>query len=1090
MTKTLSGTITTEVALSVLADDPATVVAGALLSGGIAAYNLTAPWTIGIAGSVTGIGVVVHSIGTVTVASSGGINALAPSNYGVYLEQGGTVINHGRILGVGAVAAGRVATIINYGLMNGSSTGLFGVAAGYGRITNAASGTISGRTGVGHVTTVVNAGIITGAAYAVKLAQGSTDRLVADPGAVFTGTVTGGNAIGSASVSTLELAFGFGVGTLSGLGTQFVDFANVAVDGQASWYLSGSNTVIAGATVTDGGLVTLAGSLTVAGLLVNNSLFTGATGAAGTYSSTGDGGAGGLGLGSLTVTGTLTNSPGGTIQGGAGGGGGASTSSVRVNDYGGSGNAGSAGILISGGLLNNAGAIAGGAGGSGGASVHSFGGVGGRGGTGIVITAGSAFNAGLVTGGAGGAGAGISAQGAPQGGAGGYGVQISGGMLTNTGTIAGGVGGPMGGFGLFNGGLGAQGIEITGGIVLNQGSVSGGTGGAVGGYGGLGVAATAGTLINQGRITAGANDTTAGNFGPGAPGVQLMQGATLIDAGYIAGGLGSKSRGVAVALLGSTRLILEPGAKLVGGVEAAPSATVLELSISPGTAAGTLAGIGSAYKGFTQISVDPAAAWTLTGAANSIGSYGALTNSGQLTLASGTLADSGALTNDGTILLDAATMTLASLSGTGQVTIGAGSTLSITGTVSAGETIAFASGSGALTITPPAFAGVIETLQTGDQITLSGVTDATSAFISAPGTLAVARASHPAILLNTGSGSYPGLSASIANGNALTLDIPCFLRGTLIRTERGERRVEDLKAGERVITLSGRPRPIVWMGRGRKSIRRGRRGAATPILVTRNALADGVPFADLRLTKGHSLFVDGVLIPAEFLVNNRSIRWDDHAQTVEFHHVELDAHDVLLANGVPSESYRDDGNRYLFMNPNPSWDRRPEPPCAPVLTGGPIVDAIWRRLLGRAGPRPEAVLTRDPDLHLLADGRRVRPRRHRHGATFALPRAPREAWIISRAAVPAELGLARDFRPLGVAVRQLTVWQGRRVRALDVADCRAIPGFHDYEPDQRLRWTNGAAPLPAPLLAGLAEPVEIELMFGGQTWYPHEGPPA
>ena len=67
---------------------------------------------------------------------------------------------------------------------------------------------------------------------------------------------------------------------------------------------------------------------------------------------------------------------------------------------------------------------------------------------------------------------------------------------------------------------------------------------------------------------------------------------------------------------------------------------------------------------------------------------------------------------------------------------------------------------------------------------------------------------------------------------------------------------------------------------------------------------------------------------------------------------------MLLANGAPAESYRDDGNRWLFQNANPGWADPgwvnpgwglvAQEPCAPVQTGGRVVDAIWRRLLDRA----------------------------------------------------------------------------------------------------------------------------------------------
>jgi hypothetical protein len=56
-------------------------------------------------------------------------------------------------------------------------------------------------------------------------------------------------------------------------------------------------------------------------------------------------------------------------------------------------------------------------------------------------------------------------------------------------------------------------------------------------------------------------------------------------------------------------------------------------------------------------------------------------------------------------------------------------------------------------------------------------------------------------------------------------------------------------------------------------------------------------------------------------------------------YLELASHQVLVANGAPAESHRDDGNRWLFQNRNAGWSQPPMPPCAPVLTGGPVVDA-------------------------------------------------------------------------------------------------------------------------------------------------------
>ena len=187
-----------------------------------------------------------------------------------------------------------------------------------------------------------------------------------------------------------------------------------------------------------------------------------------------------------------------------------------------------------------------------------------------------------------------------------------------------------------------------------------------------------------------------------------------------------------------------------------------------------------------------------------------------------------------------------------------------------------------------------------------------------------------------------------------------------------------------------------WIGHGCVQATRGQRTPATPVIVRKGALADNVPHHDLRVTKGHSLYIDGVLIPVEELINHRSIHWDDRAQEAEIYHIELETHDVLIANGAPAESYRDDGNRWLFRNANSGWHLPPQEPCAPLLTGGPVDDAIWRRLLDRAGPRLSVPLTDDPDLHLLVDGQRVDGSAQAGGIhVFRLQRRPSSVRVIS-----------------------------------------------------------------------------------------------
>jgi hypothetical protein len=317
------------------------------------------------------------------------------------------------------------------------------------------------------------------------------------------------------------------------------------------------------------------------------------------------------------------------------------------------------------------------------------------------------------------------------------------------------------------------------------------------------------------------------------------------------------------------------------------------------------------------------------------------------------------------------------------------------------------------------------------------------------------------------------------------IDTACYARGTMIRTDRGEVSIEELSIGDRVVTHSEKHKTIKWIGRGQALSTGGRQHAATPVIVRKAAIADNVPVRDLRITKGHALFIDGVLIPVEELINHRSIFWDDRAQEVQIYHIELETHDVLIANGAPAESYRDDGNRWLFRNANSGWHLPPQEPCAPLLTSGPVVDAIWRRLLDRAGPRPGVPLTDDPDLHLLVDGQRVDGKARSRGVyAFRLPRRPSSVHIISRAGSPDELGIARDPRLLGVALRQAVVWRGPQMRLMEASDPALAHGFHQFEETNGLRWTDGDALLSATLFDGIDGACDVELHVGCTTWYP------
>ena len=144
-----------------------------------------------------------------------------------------------------------------------------------------------------------------------------------------------------------------------------------------------------------------------------------------------------------------------------------------------------------------------------------------------------------------------------------------------------------------------------------------------------------------------------------------------------------------------------------------------------------------------------------------------------------------------------------------------------------------------------------------------------------------------------------------------------------------------------------------------------------------------------------------------------------------------------------------------------------------------------KRLLQRAAKRSSVTLTDDPDLHLLVNGVRLDAAiRTGNVHVFALPRTRAAVRIVSRAAVPQELGLARDPRCLGIALRRIVVRKMARFRVVNVDDPLLTDGFHVFEHANDIRWTDGDAMLPAALFGGFDGAVELVLQLGGSTRYP------
>ena len=331
-------------------------------------------------------------------------------------------------------------------------------------------------------------------------------------------------------------------------------------------------------------------------------------------------------------------------------------------------------------------------------------------------------------------------------------------------------------------------------------------------------------------------------------------------------------------------------------------------------------------------------------------------------------------------------------------------------------------------------------------------------------------------------GHYTGERFQLApdatsSGTDITV-VPCFAAGTLIQTVRGEIPVETLAVGDRVPTRSGAQRPIVWIGQRRVDCRVHRRPELVwPIRIRAGAFGAGEPARDLVLSPGHSVFRDGVLIPVERLVNGATVV-QEPAASVHYFHAELDRHDVVWAEGLPAESYLDDGNRAAFENgaghavlhpdfiPR-SWDDA----CAPRCTEGAALAAVRLLLHGRALELGYRIAT-GSELRVLADGVEVpaaaaigmRGKLYRSKGTlyrFALPPGARELRTLTPATVAAWIDPAsEDRRALGARIAAVYL-DGRAVKL----NARLFgAGFYQVERrgGERWRWTDGAAVLLLP----------------------------
>jgi len=161
----------------------------------------------------------------------------------------------------------------------------------------------------------------------------------------------------------------------------------------------------------------------------------------------------------------------------------------------------------------------------------------------------------------------------------------------------------------------------------------------------------------------------------------------------------------------------------------------------------------------------------------------------------------------------------------------------------------------------------------------------------------------------------PGSVVPITPTEVFDPQATCFLRGTCLETPRGPVPVEELKAGDLLTTRDGGASPIAWIGRS--SYATGfviRNEGIVPVRIRAGGLGRGLPLRDLIVSPRHGILLDGALVPAICLVNGETIVQEITGPVIDYFHVELDRHDCVLAAGVWSESFLDNGSRFRFHN--------------------------------------------------------------------------------------------------------------------------------------------------------------------------------
>ncbi len=409
---------------------------------------------------------------------------------------------------------------------------------------------------------------------------------------------------------------------------------------------------------------------------------------------------------------------------------------------------------------------------------------------------------------------------------------------------------------------------------------------------------------------------------------------------------------------------------------------------------------------------------TLGAAAATLESGGVLSGYGEVVLGAGTLLAAGNIVaSGGTLVLDGDV----AISG-GSIAIAGGAALELVD--GAAGTILFTGVNSELIINDIGLDSASVSGMVGhDVIDLAGV--APSLVSYAGGVISVRNGGTTLGQFSLGAASgQPAVQvvSDGAGGALITLggEMACFARGTRLLTPSGYVPVEMFKPGDPIITHAGARKPVRWVGRRVETGCRGQ-GDMRPVVVLPDALGEGCPSREIRLSPSHAVFLHGVLVPVMHLVNGATIIRERKNGAVTYYHIELDRHDLVLADRLPVETYRDTGNRAQFQHALGSAGHAREA-CAPLVTNGPKLAEI-RRVLHGLAIQAGFTTAREPALYGLVRDMKLFPKivlqKQKTSVHFTLPPDAERLMLFAQAAAPADTDPdSDDWRELGICLRQ------------------------------------------------------------------------